>query len=95
LEEPAFVEVAPATAERHGLVDGDIARVRTASGSAELPVRVTEHIVDGTAFVPFNQPGLAVNTLLSGWFTEAASLESVTPAPADSDDVAEPEGVPA
>jgi len=95
LEDPAFVEVAPATAERHGLVDGGIALVRTASGSAELPVRVTEHIVDGTAFVPFNQPGLAANTLLSGWFTEAASLESVTLAPADSDDVAEPEGVPA
>ena len=94
LEEPAFVEVAPATAERHGLVDGDIVRVRTASGSAELPVRVTEHIVDGTAFVPFNQPGLAASTLLSGWFTEAASLESVTPVPADTDDVAQPEGVP-
>jgi len=89
LEEPAVVEVSPATAARHALVDGGVARVATEAGSAELPVRITEHIVDGTAFVPFNQPGLAANTLLSGWFTAAASLEAV--GSADGTGAQEPE----
>jgi NADH-quinone oxidoreductase subunit G len=98
LEEPAFVEVAPATAERHGLSDGGRARVSTEAGSAELPVRVTPHVADGTAFVPFNQPGLATNTLLSGWFTAPASLEAVDAAeeaPEAAAVLGEPEEVPA
>ena len=51
--------------------------MRTAAGEAELPVRVTEHVVEGAVFVPFNQPGLAANTLLSGSFTIAATVEPV------------------
>ena len=31
---------------------------------------MTEHIAPGTVFVPFNQPGLAANTLLSGAFVD-------------------------
>jgi NADH-quinone oxidoreductase subunit G len=93
LEEPAFVEVGPETAARHALVEGGLARVSTEVGSAVLPVRVSPHVVEGTAFVPFNQPGVAVNALLSGWFTEAASLEAVG-APSDEDAVSAEE-VPA
>jgi predicted molibdopterin-dependent oxidoreductase YjgC len=76
------------------LVEGGLARVSTEVGSAVLPVRVSPHVVEGTAFVPFNQPGVAVNALLSGWFTEAASLEAVG-APSDEDAVSaeEPEEV--
>ena len=66
LAEPPFVEVNPADAERLGLSDGDLGRVRTAAGEATLPVRVTEHVAAGAAFVPFNQPGFAANTILSG-----------------------------
>jgi hypothetical protein len=30
-------------------------------------------------FIPFNQPGLAVNTLLSGRFSAAATVEPADP----------------
>ena len=36
-------------------------------------MRVTEHIAAGAAFVPFNQPGLAANTLLSGQMVARAT----------------------
>jgi NADH-quinone oxidoreductase subunit G len=78
LEEPAFVEVHPADAERLGLTDKEPAVVRTSAGGAELPVRVTPHVARGAAFVPFNQPGLAANTLLSGRYSTAVSIEAVT-----------------
>jgi predicted molibdopterin-dependent oxidoreductase YjgC len=74
LGEEAFVEVHPEDAEKHGLADGGRALVRTVAGEAELPVRVTEHVAAGALFVPFNQPGLAANTLLSGGFSTAASI---------------------
>ena len=74
LGEEAFVEINPEDAEKHGVADGGRALVRTVAGEAELPVRVTEHVAAGALFVPFNQPGLAANTLLSGGFSTAASI---------------------
>jgi NADH-quinone oxidoreductase subunit G len=77
LEHEPFVEVHPDDAATFGLTDGAEAAVRTEAGAVELPVRVTEHIARGSAFVPFNQPGFAANTILSGSFTTIASLEAV------------------
>ena len=76
LEDDPFVEVHPEDAGRLGLADGARATVRTQGGQATLPVRVTDHIARGSAFVPFNQPGFAANTLLSGRFTALATLEA-------------------
>jgi len=87
LGEEAFVEIHPEDAEKHGLVDGGRAVVRTAAGEAELPVRVTEHVAPGALFVPFNQPGLAANTLLSGGFSTAASISSAPEAAATEEGV--------
>jgi NADH-quinone oxidoreductase subunit G len=82
LEEEPFAEVHAEDAEKRHLVHGGRARVRTEAGEAVLLVRVTEHVAQGSVFVPFNQPGLAANTLLSGRFTTAATLEPVAePAP--------------
>jgi NADH-quinone oxidoreductase subunit G len=75
LEESPFVEVNPEDAAKRHLVDGESARLHTDAGEAVLPVRVTEHVAKGALFVPFNQSGLAANTLLSGRFTAAATLE--------------------
>ena len=72
-----FLEVHPDDAAELQLTDGARATVRTAAGEAELPVRVTEHVAKGSVFVPFNQPGFAANTLLSGAFTAAATLSPV------------------
>ena len=77
LGEEAFVEIHPEDADKHGLVDGGRATVRTDAGEAQLPVRVTEHVAQGALFVPFNQPGLAANRLLAGSFTISASVEAV------------------
>jgi len=74
LGEEAFVEVHPEDADKHGLVEGGRATLRTDAGEAELPVRVTEHVAQGALFVPFNQPGLEANRLLSGSFTASAEI---------------------
>jgi NADH-quinone oxidoreductase subunit G len=75
LQHQAFLELHVDDAERLGVVDGGRAVVRTGAGAATLPVRVTEHIAKGAAFVPFNNPGLQANTLLSGGFTTVATVE--------------------
>jgi NADH-quinone oxidoreductase subunit G len=75
LSEPAFAEVHPEDAARLRLSDGAPARLRTAAGEAVVPVRVSDGIAAGTVFVPWNQPGLAANTLLSGRMTTAVTLE--------------------
>jgi predicted molibdopterin-dependent oxidoreductase YjgC len=78
LEEPPFVELHPEDAERLGVSDGAKATVRTDAGTATLAARVTPHIARGVAFVPFNQPGLAANTLLSGRFTTPVTVEAAS-----------------
>jgi len=88
----AFVEIHPEDADKHGLVDGGRARVRTDAGGAELPVRVTEHIAQGALFVPFNQPGLEANRLLSGSFTISAGVEAASPSKVDEREAAGVEG---
>jgi NADH-quinone oxidoreductase subunit G len=77
LEEEPFVEIHPDDAGKRAIADGDRVRVTTDAGSALLPARVTEHVAAGSLFVPFNQPGLAANTLLSGRFTAGATVEVV------------------
>jgi NADH-quinone oxidoreductase subunit G len=72
-----FVEIHPVDADGLGIVDGGRAVVRTGAGEAELPARVTEHVARGSVFVPFNQAGLAANSLLSGSFTTEVTLEAV------------------
>jgi NADH-quinone oxidoreductase subunit G len=90
LEDPAFAEVHPESAAKHGLQDGGRVRLRTSAGESVLPLHVTEHVAAGSVFVPFNQPGLAANTLLSGRFTAAVELEA---APADPVPAAEADPV--
>jgi NADH-quinone oxidoreductase subunit G len=77
LQEPAFAEMHPSDANARGLADGLGARLRTAAGEATLPLRVSADIAPGTVFVPFNQPGLAANTLLSGSFTTPVEVDAV------------------
>jgi NADH-quinone oxidoreductase subunit G len=75
LGETPFLEVHPDDATRLGLTDGERAVVRTEAGEAELPVRVTDAVAPGSAFVPYNQPGFRANQLLSGRFFTEATLE--------------------
>ena len=71
------MELHPSDAAALSLSDGERALVRTEAGEAALPVRVTEHVAAGAAFVPFNQPGLAANALLSGQMLARARVSPV------------------
>jgi NADH-quinone oxidoreductase subunit G len=75
LGDEAFLEIHPAEAGRLGLEDGATARVRTEAGEAELPVRVSDGVAEGAVFIPWNQPGLQANTLLSGPLHATATVE--------------------
>jgi NADH-quinone oxidoreductase subunit G len=79
LEAPAFVEVHPVDAARLGLSDSGDATITTEAGSATVPVRVSDGIAPGVAFVPWNNAGLRANTLFQGYRVTAATL---VPAPA-------------
>jgi NADH-quinone oxidoreductase subunit G len=89
LSQPASVEVQPDDAARLGLQDGGMADLRTAAGRATLPVRVTDAVAAGACFVPWNNAGLAANTLFSGTRRAAVTL-SAAEAPSDG-----PEETPA
>jgi NADH-quinone oxidoreductase subunit G len=77
LAQGPFLEVHPDDAERLGLADGAPAVLRTEAGEAELPVRVTQGIAAGAAFVPWNQAGLRANALFRGRPPIAATVEAV------------------
>jgi predicted molibdopterin-dependent oxidoreductase YjgC len=76
-EQPAFAEINNEDAAEAGIEDGAQVRLKTEAGEAVLPARVTGHIAKGAVFVPWNQPGFAANTLLSGSFTNPVTLERV------------------
>src|SRR5215218_5021112 len=61
----AFVELHPDDAARLGLADGATAEVDFGEDrTARLPVRVAPTVASGCAFVPANQPDLALRALL-------------------------------
>jgi anaerobic selenocysteine-containing dehydrogenase len=61
----AFVELHPDDAARLGLAHGDTAEVDLGEDrTARLPVRVAPTVAPGCAFVPANQPDLALRALL-------------------------------
>jgi NADH-quinone oxidoreductase subunit G len=75
-EEP-FLEMHPEDAFRLELDDGATVRVRTDAGEVDLPLRVTDGVIAGAVFVPWNQPGLRANTLFSGAPLVAVTVEGV------------------
>jgi NADH-quinone oxidoreductase subunit G len=77
LAEEPFLEVHPEDAERLGLEPGTPALVRTEAGQVELPVRVTDGVARGAAFVPWNQRGFRASTLFAGVPRIAATVEAV------------------
>jgi NADH-quinone oxidoreductase subunit G len=78
LQDPPFAEMHPEDAEKHDVADADRVALATRAGRAEVELRVTTGVAVGTVFVPFNQPGLAANTLLSGRFTAAVEVGRAT-----------------
>jgi anaerobic selenocysteine-containing dehydrogenase len=56
--------VHPSDAHRFGLADGDLAEIRTETGSIRVPVRVTDSIVAGSVSVAHGFEGSNVNTII-------------------------------
>jgi len=50
----ALLEVHPGDAQRHGLVDGAMARIRSRRGAVTAKVQITERIRPGTVFLPMH-----------------------------------------
>ena len=75
LAQEPFIEVHPEDAERLGLIDVQLATIRTEAGETELPVRVTDAVAPGSVFVPYNQAGFRANRLLSGRLFTGAAVE--------------------
>ncbi|HWC31970.1 MAG TPA: molybdopterin-dependent oxidoreductase, partial [Actinomycetota bacterium] len=76
LEEQPFVEVHPEDAERLALGDGVKAVLRNGMGEATLPVRVSDGVAPGSAFVPWNQPGFRANEMFERGFTTSVTVEA-------------------
>ena len=70
-----FAEIHPDDAAAVRVADGDDLVLKTATGEATLPARVTEHVAKGSIFVPFNQAGFQANTLLDGDFVTSVTVE--------------------
>jgi hypothetical protein len=58
------LQIHPGDAERHGLADGSAARVRSRTGAIELPVEVTDEVMEGVVSIPHGwghgEPGVAL-----------------------------------
>jgi formate dehydrogenase major subunit len=60
-EPELFLQLHPSTAQRFGIVDGNMIQISTRRGEARARARVTRHIDEGVVFMPFHFP--ATNTL--------------------------------
>jgi formate dehydrogenase major subunit len=58
------LEMAPVDGARLGLRDGDLARIESRHGQAELPVQLREQLREGEVFATFHSPGAFVNRLV-------------------------------
>jgi NADH-quinone oxidoreductase subunit G len=74
LEREAFLEIHPEDASRLGIEAGGYAEVATPTGTATLPVEVTDGVSPGACFVPWNNRGLAANVMFAGSRTVAATV---------------------
>ena len=65
LQPGPFVEVHPDDLNRLGAVDGQEITVRSRRGAIRLPVRVSDHVLPGSVFIPFHFREAAANVLTS------------------------------
>ncbi len=73
----AFVMVHPSDAETLGLVDGDDASVVSATGRLALTVRVSDEVVPGVAFAPWNLSTAPLSVLFADrWALPQVRIET-------------------
>jgi NADH-quinone oxidoreductase subunit G len=60
----AYIEMSPALAARHALIEGDPVRVESPIGKVIVPVRISPHIRNDAVFIPRNFSSTPVTSLL-------------------------------
>ncbi|MEP6755469.1 MAG: molybdopterin oxidoreductase family protein [Chthonomonadales bacterium] len=60
-----FVEIHPSQAQRMSIEDGDLVKIKTRRGEAEMAARLTTSIRPDTIFAPFHWPGAGRANLLT------------------------------
>lgn len=69
-----FAAVHPADLEARGLADGVAARVVSAYGEVQVPLKADPAVAAGSLWLPESLPGVAVGTLLNGSYWEWATV---------------------
>lgn len=68
-----YVEINSMNANRLGIKDKEIVKVKTRRGEIEIPARVTDDIIEGIIFIPFHFAEHAANMLTSAEHLDPAS----------------------
>jgi formate dehydrogenase major subunit len=58
-----YLQLAPADATRLGLSEGEIVRLRSAQGSADLPVQISDHVKPGEVYTTFHSTRVFLNQI--------------------------------
>lgn len=66
LEASDTLDISPTDAAHLGIGDGEIVRIVSRHGSAELPVRITATVKPGELFASFHRPDIFLNRVTSG-----------------------------
>ncbi|MDA8343847.1 MAG: formate dehydrogenase subunit alpha [Thermaerobacter sp.] len=72
-----FLEVSPELAQQEDLEDGDVVRLASPAGDAEVPVLVTDRVAGEVTYLPMNDRGEGAINRLTGM---ARDPETMTPA---------------
>jgi len=59
----AYVELNPGDAERLGIQNGDVIRVRSRRGKVKIKARITTRVSEGTVFIPMHYREAAANVI--------------------------------
>lgn len=62
-----YLEISLIDAERYQLRDGERVKLRSRYGEAILPIRITDHVVQGQLFATFHDATLTINRLTSSY----------------------------
>jgi formate dehydrogenase major subunit len=63
LHQTDYLQLSPVDAARLGLGDGEVVRLRSAQGAAELPVQVSDHVKAGEVYTTFHSTRVFLNQI--------------------------------
>ncbi|MEI6105612.1 MAG: molybdopterin dinucleotide binding domain-containing protein, partial [Opitutae bacterium] len=86
-----YLQLSPVDAARLGLSEGETVRLRSAQGSADLPVRISDHVKPGEVYTTFHSTRVFLNQITTShrdrytktpeYKVTAVRIEKLEPAP--------------